>query len=543
MKPNILILTLDAFRRDRTSLHGYSKPTTPNLERLVERAVVCENASALSSWTQPSLLTAFTSSRPFDCGGFDDGVKGRRSLFDELASWGYKTIGISTTPWVTGFFGYKFQIEERHFSLNALLGCYTAQMSSYLERWHCGKVDADETFKTLKPIMSRLSLAVSRFMRARGDRNYLASLVDQILHAHMRDFYNRGPDYLREHLANRPVPKSHEWLGAKWKWARSPLWLAREAAKRLSDSVVGLISPSAAILRRYRNKRFMDGSALASRIIAHAASADEPWCIWAHFHDTHYPYLAGAGPRWYRDSRYYIARTGGTARPENVFDEPGLARSELYDAAMLYTDEQIGRVVRAVGDRAIIAIAADHGEELGDHGDWGHHFRLYEHNVAVPMMFAGPGVRKTRVAGLTTLLDFAPTIAEMCGAKPDFMWRGLPVTHSDIAKRDHVILETVYGGTCDLRIRPPYVAVRTKDSKFLWKEHRDAKDRFVCRGDELYRLDSDPGEHTNWKNASPYGLPPKMYWYLDKIRDRLREVPEFSKDRLLDAFPAQEAAQ
>ena len=33
-KPNVLLLTVDALRADRTSLHGYHRPTTPNLDRL-----------------------------------------------------------------------------------------------------------------------------------------------------------------------------------------------------------------------------------------------------------------------------------------------------------------------------------------------------------------------------------------------------------------------------------------------------------------------------------------------------------------------------
>ncbi len=43
-KPNVILLTVDAFRADRTSLHGYRRPTTPTLERLAENAIVCENA-------------------------------------------------------------------------------------------------------------------------------------------------------------------------------------------------------------------------------------------------------------------------------------------------------------------------------------------------------------------------------------------------------------------------------------------------------------------------------------------------------------------
>lgn len=506
MKPNLLILTLDSFRRDRTSLHGYAKTTTPNLERLAERAIVCENASALSCWTQPSLLTAFTSSRPFDHGGFDEGVKGRRTIFDQLSKAGYLTVGISTTPWVSRYFGYRFDVEEYHFSLNALFGCYTAQMSSYLEKMHRGEWSVDETHEAIAPIFWRMVSAIREF----EDRDYAMDHVRRILQTHAFHFQDLPRDYIRHHLS--VVPRSHEWLAARWRWARSPTWLVSKAVSRTIGALAAFLG------RNAQPRRFMSGQALADRIMHHAKKSRQPFAIWGHFHDTHSPYLGSA-----------------KSVSESV--------SDRYDAAMGYTDHQIGRIVSGLkaldlDENTIIAISADHGEELGDHGDWGHRFRLYEHNVAIPMMFHAPWIKAERFGRLVTLLDFSPMLAAMTGARDDgFGWKGKSIYN--IPDRDHVILETVHGGTCDLRIRPPYMAVKTKRHKFMWKEYLDPRDSLGSETDEIYSLDMDPNEQTNWYGRSDHGLAPEpVRWYIDRIMDRLAEVPRFSRERLNKAREA-----
>ena len=44
-RPNVLFLSFDALRADRTSVCGYGRPTTPTLERLAADAILCTNAT------------------------------------------------------------------------------------------------------------------------------------------------------------------------------------------------------------------------------------------------------------------------------------------------------------------------------------------------------------------------------------------------------------------------------------------------------------------------------------------------------------------
>jgi arylsulfatase A-like enzyme len=93
---------------------------------------------------------------------------------------------------------------------------------------------------------------------------------------------------------------------------------------------------------------------------------ERPYFLWVHYFDAHLPYqspLAGE------------ARFAG--RP--------------YDAEIAFVDREVGRLLEAVDpERSLVAVASDHGEALGDHGEPTHGLFLYESTVRVPMIVTGP---------------------------------------------------------------------------------------------------------------------------------------------------------
>jgi len=72
---NVIILLIDALRRDHLGLYGYSRDTSPFLDQLASQGVVFEDAIALASWTQPSVASLLTSQHPA-C------LRNERSLYD-----------------------------------------------------------------------------------------------------------------------------------------------------------------------------------------------------------------------------------------------------------------------------------------------------------------------------------------------------------------------------------------------------------------------------------------------------------------------------
>jgi arylsulfatase A-like enzyme len=93
--PNIIFITLDTVRADHLSSYGYSRPTTPNLDRFARTGVLFENAIAASSWTLASHASMFTSFLPQQHGA-DFAVPlaaGTSTLAAILRSRGYATGG------------------------------------------------------------------------------------------------------------------------------------------------------------------------------------------------------------------------------------------------------------------------------------------------------------------------------------------------------------------------------------------------------------------------------------------------------------------
>jgi arylsulfatase A-like enzyme/Tfp pilus assembly protein PilF len=127
-------------------------------------------------------------------------------------------------------------------------------------------------------------------------------------------------------------------------------------------------------------------------------SGGQPTFTWIHLYDAHAPYDAPAP---------YRARFA--AAP--------------YDGEVAYVDSCIARVVETLEqtqqlDRTAVAIVADHGEGLGDHGEAEHGLFLYDSVLRVPWILRLPSreAAGTVVATQVRGIDVAPTLAGIGGA-------------------------------------------------------------------------------------------------------------------------------
>lgn len=95
------------------------------------------------------------------------------------------------------------------------------------------------------------------------------------------------------------------------------------------------------------------------------------------------------------------------------------ARRLLYDAEVATNDKAVGGFLDrldARGDlaRSTLAIIADHGEFLGEHGGlWRHHPPGHVEVARVPFLLRAPGAAPSRVATPVALLDLMPTLLEL----------------------------------------------------------------------------------------------------------------------------------
>jgi arylsulfatase A-like enzyme len=65
VRPNILLLTIDALSAPHMSLYGYSRPTTPQLAQFAEGAVTFDRAYANANFTTPGVATILTGTLPW----------------------------------------------------------------------------------------------------------------------------------------------------------------------------------------------------------------------------------------------------------------------------------------------------------------------------------------------------------------------------------------------------------------------------------------------------------------------------------------------
>ncbi len=149
-----------------------------------------------------------------------------------------------------------------------------------------------------------------------------------------------------------------------------------------------------------RGEREIDATQVAEKALQWLGARDrrKPFFLWLHFYDPHARYAPPID----------IART-----------LPG------YDGEIHYADRELGRVLAKLReqkqlDDTLIVFTSDHGEALGEHGEEGHGYFVYDSTTRVPLIFAGPRVPHGRkLDWIASHVDIVPTILDLLGiAKP-----------------------------------------------------------------------------------------------------------------------------
>jgi arylsulfatase A-like enzyme len=198
---------------------------------------------------------------------------------------------------------------------------------------------------------------------------------------------------------------------------------------------------------------------------------DGRFFLWLHYFDPHAPYEVLEGE---------TSKTGAEGR----YDAE-VARAALEVERFL--DELISR---GLSENTAVILAADHGEEFGDHGATHHGQALYEESTHIPLLMILPSGPSRVVTTPVSLLDLAPTIIDLLGLEvstPE-SWKGrtlAPYVMGEMVPRPFPVYLEAYrpGG------KQRTYGLVMGDHKFVY---RPALELF-----ELYDLASDPGESRN----------------------------------------------
>jgi arylsulfatase A-like enzyme/Flp pilus assembly protein TadD len=194
-----------------------------------------------------------------------------------------------------------------------------------------------------------------------------------------------------------------------------------------------------------------------------AQNSNAPFFIWIHLYDPHKPYDPPAP---------YAKRFA----------------SDPYDGEIAYTDAALGKLFaylrsHALFETSTIAVMADHGEALGQHGEEAHGIFLYDETVHVPLLIKLPEGRFAgrRISSRVRLVDVAPTILEAAAIPiPDEM-------------QGESLLRTLAANAPE---RAVYSETSYPEQGFGWSEIRslrEGKYLFIqAPRRELYDVSADP---------------------------------------------------
>ncbi len=196
----------------------------------------------------------------------------------------------------------------------------------------------------------------------------------------------------------------------------------------------------------------------------------------------------------------WVHLTPAWARDRGATTDERIAR---YDQALSSVDGVLADLMSAFGTRSatttpIFVVTSDRGEELGEHGQPFRADDLYNTQIHVPLIIAGPGVQPQSVLETVSLVDLLPTIIDLAGFQPP---HGATVDGRSLVDitsgRRHADSPISMTGIAFAAIVPE----QTEDGL-----HHD-RSWAVVRGIwklidsgasvELYNLQTDPGERTN----------------------------------------------
>lgn len=229
---------------------------------------------------------------------------------------------------------------------------------------------------------------------------------------------------------------------------------------------------------------------------------ETPFFMWVHYMDVHYPFKPpdrfmeelGFDPL----SARRAANLNGKMQEEpdalTKIDQQDLLN--LYHGEIRFVDYNLGRLFEHLGaldtrEDTVIIVTADHGEAFGEHGRYGHHPKMYDELLHVPLVINAPGVSTRTVKNQVSLIDIGPTIYDLVEVETPEAVQGaslVPFLTGNNEKEDG---RRVIGASRDGN----RLAVRTPEWKCLWNRKAEAV--------ELYHLRDDPDEQHDVSSDNP----------------------------------------
>ena len=388
VKPdNILIMVFDTFSANHLSFLGYPRETTPNLTRLLDRAIVFHDHYSAGVWTIPGTASLLTGTYPWTNRAFNLGANilepygvGKQNIFGEMEA--YHRFAFTHNPLAQSLLKNMFN------SIDA----YTPRHELYLE---------------------------TDFMSLLFDNDYdTASLSGvQILKKQERGYANSL--FLSE---LRAVITRKQWEIYNDQFPLGIPNIERDKHFLLEDAIDWLQKG----LETY----------------------PQPFLGYVHVLPPHDPYLPRREFIDVFKEDGWIPKEKPGHLFKNGYNQEELNRQRiLYDEFILYIDAEFQRLYEFMENMNLlentwVIVTSDHGE-LFERRIWGHFEPvLFQGVTKVPLVIFPPGQTARRdIHTQTSAVDLLPTLAHLAGkAKPAWSeGRRLPIFPGEQAEGNRML--------------------------------------------------------------------------------------------------------
>jgi len=431
---NVILVSFDTLRADRLGCYGYSRNTSPNIDKLTEESIIFKKMFSNAYWTLPSHMSMFTSLYPLThkindkYSGF---LSSRFKTFAEiLAEEGYQPIWSSPLPGpyinTPGSIGRGF--DNQGFN------------NFYQPIFYNQKRIYNESNKDLSSILKQV-INKKFFL-------FIHSYVNHAPYVYPEEFNHKflNPNYSGNFPRNMTILSKLLLIKMKKDLEMNPnsflnnFHLTSEQKIRLINS-----------LNTENIEEFT--YFLADNLYNNL--------------DIIYDSL---------DSVYY------DSIKFNPSSEDISELQNSYDCGVYYVDYLFGEFLNELKEnglleKTIIILTADHGEELFEHYGFDHK-NFYDHTISVPLIIRVPGLKtRIEIGKLTQSIDIIPTVLNLLDLKTPVELQGKNIL--DYNGQDN---EYTYGYSLgDIYIR---------SEKWKYIKKRDGEE-------ELYYLLNDPLEQNN----------------------------------------------
>ncbi len=372
---NVLVIVFDAWSAYNVSLYGYGRNTTPNIDRLAERATVYHNHHAGGSFTTPgtaSLLTGVLpwTHRAFESNGTLDEAFVTRNIFTAFQN--HYSIAYTHNPWANTL------LEQLRDEIDELVPWFSLFLRSYDDEVIHTAFRNDDDIASVSWVRNTningngysYSLLFSNFLQWLRERN----IVD------FRKWFPRGIPSIESSYNSFVLEDAVNWI-----------------ENRLT-------------------------------------SISRPFLGYFHFLPPHDPYRT----RLEFYNHFAQDGFKPLNKPEDAFTQnvpfSKLTQSRMeYDEYLLYIDREFANLFDQLESSGFlentwVVLTSDHGE-MFERGILGHGTdTLYEPVIRVPLMIFEPG-KSTRVDihTPTSAIDVLPTLLHVTGQPIPAWVEGTPL--------------------------------------------------------------------------------------------------------------------